>query len=104
MQKRVIIIFILICLPIVAVYKAHSFYLKDVQQELNAQQTENKKKWSRILKDMLAEEVRDILGKPERIAENVTIVWFYQKGGSVEFLNGKVIKSTKPYSWDYKAR
>lgn len=80
---------------------AHSVYLKDVGQQVEGRQLTNKKMWTKILRDMPARQIKDILGEPERAVEGVTTIWFYQKGGSVEFSNGKVIKWIKPYSWDY---
>ena len=101
-MRKKIIIFILICLSISLAYKAHSFYLKETQQgELEGRQLDNKKTWTKIYKDMTADQVKEALGAPERTTEGATIIWFYQKGGNVELYNDKVIKFTKPYTWDY---
>jgi hypothetical protein len=82
-------------------YNAQSVYLIKTKQKIEGMELENKKNWTKILKDMTEKQIKDILGEPERILEGVTTIWFYQKGGSVEFSGGKVIKWTKPYSWDY---
>lgn len=102
MRNKIVIVFIFLCLSIAAADKAYSVYLKEeAPQDLEGKTLNNKKQWTKILKDMPAEQIEEILGKPERIVEGVTTVWFYQKGGSVELSNGKAIKWTKPYSWDY---
>lgn len=101
MQKKTIIVFVILCLSIAVAYKAYSVYLKEIPQEIEGKELENKNKWGKILRDMPAEQIKEILGEPERTVEGVTTIWFYQKGGNVEFYNGKVIKWTKPYKWDY---
>ena len=68
---------------------------------MEGRQLENKKKWANILKNTPVDQVKEILGEPERILEGVTTIWFYQKGGSVSLFGGKVTASTKPFSWDY---
>ena len=84
-----------------AAYKVHSAYFKSTYEELEGKQLENRKKWTKILRNMPAAQIKEILGEPERIVEGVTIIWFYQKGGSVSLFDGKVIKWVKPFNWDY---
>ncbi|MCX5665471.1 MAG: hypothetical protein NT036_00235 [Candidatus Omnitrophica bacterium] len=100
-MRKMIIALILVSLLVVIAYKAHSYDVRQTRQELEGRQLENKKSWTKILKDMPADQIKEILGAPERILEGVTTVWFYQKGGSVTFSDGKVIKTIKPFSWDY---
>ena len=102
MRKKIIITFILISLSVIAAYKVHSAYFKEIQQdELEGKQLENKKSWTRASKDMIADQIKEILGEPERVLEGPTTIWFYRKGGSVNFVNGKSVKCVKPFSWDY---
>jgi hypothetical protein len=82
-------------------HSAQSVYLIKTKQKIEGRELENEKQWAKILNNMTDEQIKDILDEPERKIEGATIIWFYQKGGSVEFSAGKVIKWTKPYSWDY---
>ncbi len=100
-MRKIIIALILVSLSVVIVYKVHSYDVRQTRQELEGKQLENKKQWTKILKDMPSDQIKEILGTPERISEGVTTIWFYQKGGSVSFSDGKVIKTVKPFSWDY---
>ncbi|MDO8525607.1 MAG: hypothetical protein Q7S07_03875 [Candidatus Omnitrophota bacterium] len=62
---------------------------------------ENKKNWSLLLKGMTYDEVRTLIGKPDSVIEGLITTWCYPKGGSINFVDGKVKKWTKPFSWDY---
>lgn len=102
MRRKNIVLFIgALFLLIMTAYNAQSVYLIKTKQEIEGKELENQKQWTKILIGIADKQIEDILGEPERILEGVTTIWFYQKGGSVEFSGGKVIKWTKPYSWDY---
>ena len=81
--------------------KVYSYDVKEVSRVLEGKELENKKKWTKILRGMSADQIKEILGEPERIVEGVTTIWFYPKGGSVSFVDVKVVKYIRPFNWDF---
>lgn len=52
--------------------------------------------WRKLSTDMSANEVRSILGEPERIDGGGVAWWYYQNGGRVTFISGKVSQWVEP--------
>lgn len=67
----------------------------------NTRISKNIKSWAMLRKDFAPEDVKKLLGEPERVTEGVVTTWYYQKGGNVSFIDGKVTKWVKPFSWEY---
>ena len=52
--------------------------------------------WRKLSTDMETSDVRNILGEPGRVDGGRFTTWYYQNGGSVVFLEGKVYKWMEP--------
>lgn len=52
--------------------------------------------WRKLSTDMSASEVRTILGEPERLDGGGVARWYYQNGGRVTFISGRVSQWVEP--------
>ena len=52
--------------------------------------------WKKLAKDMSIDEVRSILGDPERMNGGTIGFWYYPNGGTVTFFIGKVDGWSEP--------
>jgi ABC-type bacteriocin/lantibiotic exporter with double-glycine peptidase domain len=52
--------------------------------------------WRKLSTDMSASEVRTILGEPERLDGGSVARWYYQNGGRVTFISGRVSQWVEP--------
>lgn len=52
--------------------------------------------WRKLSTDMSASEVRKILGEPERLDGGGVARWYYQNGGRVTFISGRVSQWVEP--------
>jgi hypothetical protein len=52
--------------------------------------------WRKLTTDMSTSDVRGILGEPQRLDGGLLATWYYQNGGTVDFLNGKVRQWREP--------
>lgn len=52
--------------------------------------------WRKLSTDMSASEVRTILGEPERLDGGGVARWYYQSGGRVTFISGRVSQWVEP--------
>ena len=54
------------------------------------------KNWRKLTNDMRTSDVQKILGEPERLDGGTVAHWYYQNGGTVIFINGKVQRWEEP--------
>jgi len=52
--------------------------------------------WRKLSTDMDTSDVQKILGEPQRIDGGNVAYWYYQNGGRVIFIQGKVTQWTEP--------
>jgi hypothetical protein len=71
---------------------------KPQQPQVSAEGWKSITSWRNVTDDMNTSDVRKILGEPQRVSGGGLTIWYYQNGGTVTFLNGKVD------SWDEPQR
>ena len=54
------------------------------------------KNWRKLTNEMSTSDVQKILGEPERLDSGTVAHWYYQNGGEVNFINGKVFQWHEP--------
>jgi len=52
--------------------------------------------WRKLTTDMIASDVQEILGEPQRVDGGKSAHWYYKNGGIVTFFNGKVDRWMEP--------
>jgi len=52
--------------------------------------------WRKLATDMSPSDVQNILGEPDRADGGVVATWYYQNGGTITFMRGKVYHWTEP--------
>jgi len=52
--------------------------------------------WRKLTTDMIASDVQEILGEPQRVDGGKFARWYYENGGIVNFFNGKVDRWMEP--------
>jgi hypothetical protein len=53
--------------------------------------------WRKLTTDMSTSDVQKILGEPHRVDGGTVAMWYYQNGGRIMFMSGKVSSWTEPY-------
>jgi hypothetical protein len=56
------------------------------------------KNWRKLTNQMSASDVQKILGEPDRVNGGDIANWYYQNGGMVTFMNGKLYHWMEPRS------
>ena len=52
--------------------------------------------WRRLREDMSMEEVRSLLGEPEKIDGGTVAYWYYPRSGQVTFVSGRLTQWKEP--------
>ena len=52
--------------------------------------------WRKLTTGMSTSDVQKILGEPDRLDGGAVANWYYQNGGKVHFINGKVFQWMEP--------
>ena len=52
--------------------------------------------WRKLSTDMETSDVRNLLGEPYRVDGGQIAHWYYQNGGAVTFMSGKVYRWSEP--------
>tara|TARA_Y100001970_G_C14050914_1_gene758883 strand:+ start:740 stop:1045 length:306 start_codon:yes stop_codon:yes gene_type:complete len=60
---------------------------------------ENKSNWRKLKRNMSKDNVRKILGEPERITQSSNFTYWTYKKGKVTFYTEKLDSWTEPISW-----
>lgn len=52
--------------------------------------------WRKLANDMTTSDVQKLLGEPDRVNGGKIATWYYQHGGAITFMDGKVYQWTEP--------